>query len=132
MADPTQQQARVLVIEDDDDVRDALLVLLHAHGWPSVGVTTGAQAMALLKQGLRPQAIILDLMLPGATGLEFRAEQLSDPDIAAIPTIVVSAVVQGESVRRALHATEFLPKPIDIDRLVDIIRSYDPGPPPSA
>ena len=119
-----EPDARVLVIDPDDDMRDALLLLFQAEGWPAIGVTTGAKAIALFRRGLRPQVIILDLMLQGSSGFAFRAEQLADPVLRLIPTIVVSAIAQSEIVRRTLQVQHFLSKPFDIDRLLAMVRVH--------
>jgi len=110
--------APVLVVEDDDELRDVVLVMLELHGYRAVAAANGDEAMALLRAGLRPCVIVFDLIMPGRNGWEFRAELLADPALASIPTIAVSGAVQGESVRSALRVTAFLSKPLDLDKLV--------------
>jgi len=81
----------VLVIEDDAHIRDTLRELLTAEGYETHGAEHGARALELLGDGLSPDVILLDLMMPVMNGSEFRAKQVQDPIIKGIPVIVVSA-----------------------------------------
>jgi CheY-like chemotaxis protein len=111
----------VLVVEDGDDLRDALVVLIELHGHAATAASNGAEALALLRDGLRPCLIVLDLVMPGNSGWEFRVEQLAVPELAAIPTVAISAALQGESVRKSLGVDAFLTKPVDFDALLGFI-----------
>ena len=68
--------------------------------------------------------MVLDLLMPGKAGLEFRAEQLADPQLAGIPAVAMSAAVQGSSVLEMLQISDFLPKPLDVDRLLACIERH--------
>jgi CheY-like chemotaxis protein len=106
---------RVLIVEDDADLRDMMAMLLHLEGFETVAAANGALALQLLD--VRLDAIVLDLMMPVMDGWEFRRRQLSHPKAADIPVIVVSAVNplrQGGTVPCAAH----LSKPVDFDRLI--------------
>jgi len=69
-----------------------------------------------LRGGLRPGVILLDLMMPGTDGWDFRAQQKRDPSLAEIPIIAVSAA------GRLVDADYSLRKPIDIDALLKLLR----------
>ncbi len=84
--------AEVLLVEDDEDFRDLLAGILQTKGYEVVLAGNGAEALALMKGGLRPCIILLDLMMPVMDGWTFRQAQLADPAIASIPVIVLSAV----------------------------------------
>jgi CheY-like chemotaxis protein len=106
---------RVLIVEDDADLRDMIATLLHLEGFETMAAPNGAAALALLDRRL--DAIVLDLMMPVMDGWEFRRRQLSDPGAADIPVIVLSAVHahrQGSTVPCIAH----LSKPVDFDRLI--------------
>src|SRR6185436_12323698 len=83
--------ANILLVEDDFDVRDALIPILEYEGHRVVGAASGQEALDRLRSGAKPSLILLDLMMPGMSGMEFRAEQLRDPALASIPVVVVSA-----------------------------------------
>jgi DNA-binding response OmpR family regulator len=111
----------VLVVDDDGDVRGALVAVLEVEGYHAVGLPSANEALAALRRReLRPSLILLDLMMPGMTGWDFRTEQLQDDELAEIPVIVMSgwsstldAVQKG-----ALRAATALVKPVDPERLV--------------
>src|SRR2546427_11886364 len=92
MVKPERPAAPVLVIEDNTEVRQALVALLEAEGYGVVEAVDGVSALKLLRAGGgRPCLIVLDLMMPRMSGWDFRTEQSSDRQLAAIPVVVVSA-----------------------------------------
>jgi CheY-like chemotaxis protein len=111
----------VLVVEDDRDVGDALTDLLRELGYGIVWAQDGAEAMRALQAGSRPAAILLDLMMPGMDGYEFRAQQRADPAIADIPVIVLSAVRGAEAAAASLAAVACLGKPTPLDELLAVL-----------
>ena len=90
-----QESQPILVVEDDTDLRDAMLELLRGFGRGAIGVANGEQALSILRSGLLPSVILLDLMMPGMDGWTFRREQMRDGRFARIPVIVLSAI-QGK------------------------------------
>ncbi len=113
----------VLVVEDDADIRVALMDVLEEHGYEAVGAVNGLDALEKLKAGaLKPCLIVLDLMMPVMDGRAFREQQLQDSALAPIPVVVVSAY--REIADQALRITEFLRKPLDVDELVQAVRRY--------
>ncbi len=117
----------VLVVDDEPDVRDALIALLESDGYEAIGAANGAEALRLLREdGLKPCLILLDLMMPVKDGWQFRAEQLADPALAGIPTVIVSAAAgRDESfVAEKLQAVAALRKPIDLERLAEIVGTH--------
>jgi CheY-like chemotaxis protein len=112
----------VLVVEDDPDVREVMIAVVENEGHTAVPAENGAEALQLLRNGLHPCLILLDLMMPVKNGWEFRAEQTADPQLASIPTIIVSAA--GKEAMRELHPEGALPKPIDFDKLTKLLKSH--------
>lgn len=115
--------APVLVVDDTQDVRDGLTTLLRAEGYTVETAENGRDALAALYTGLRPCAIVLDLMMPVMGGEEFRQEQLNHPHFAHIPVIVFSG---GADPHVAVHmqADAYLEKPVDMQRLMEVIRRF--------
>jgi CheY-like chemotaxis protein len=114
----------VLVVDDNDDIRDALVAALEAEGHRAVGVANGADALAYMRHGeVRPCLILLDLMMPDMDGITFRQAQLADETLAGIPIAVVSAYSR---LRRAaaLEPVAYLSKPVNFDELFDVVRTY--------
>lgn len=81
----------VLVVDDNASLRDAYAAFLNALGHQAVTAADGAEALALLHGGVRPDLILLDLSMPTMDGKEFRAAQQADPQLDRIPVIVLSA-----------------------------------------
>lgn len=112
----------VLVVEDDPDVREVMIAVVENEGHTAVPAENGAEALQLLRNGLNPCLILLDLMMPVKNGWQFRAEQSADPHLATIPTIIVSAA--GRETMRDLHAAGSVPKPIDLDKLTKLLKAH--------
>lgn len=108
---------RVVVVDDDDDLRDLVVQILGELGFESVGYADGRAALAAMRRpGGRPAAILLDLDMPGMTGWEFRREQLQDPLLAGVPVAVASGSDPGE-----IAADAYLVKPYEIAELCRVL-----------
>ncbi len=120
----------ILVVEDAPDVRDAILTVLESEGYRTLAATDGQQALDDLTGGEVPCLILLDLMMPGKTGWEFRADQLKNPRLATIPVVICSASTNVEYHAERLGVSDVLEKPLDIDRLLAVVARYaGPGRP---
>ena len=83
---------RVLVVDDDPDIRAELAVALAERGWEVACAEDGLQALDYLRSGaVLPRVILLDLMMPVMDGNQFRQHQVGDPALSAIPVVVVTA-----------------------------------------
>ncbi len=123
MSDETEEAATtVLVVEDDFDLRDALVPILEYDGHKVVSAGNGQEALDRLRAMPPPSLILLDLMMPVMNGEEFRAEQLRDPRLASIPVLVVSAHARAEECATRIGAAGCLRKPLDIDVLLEEVR----------
>ena len=112
----------VMVVDDDDDIRETLAGLLEDEGYGVAAFPTGLEALHALKGGLGPRVILLDLMMPVMDGAEFRREQLADPALASIPVILITAAGL-EPIRRDDYS-EVLRKPLKIDRVLQVVASF--------
>ena len=118
----------VLLVDDDERVRDALVALLEEQGYAVAGAADGREALALLRGGgFRPDLIILDLMMPVMDGWEFRAAQLDDAELASIPVMVFSAHHAARQAAGTLGAVTVLAKPLDVDELLRVVGAYCVG-----
>jgi CheY-like chemotaxis protein len=112
----------VLIVEDDADLREMMAQLLTLEGFRAAAVPNGKEALNYLVDGECPEVILLDLMMPVMDGWEFRRRQRADPRLSDVPVIVLSALDQSRT--RDLHADAFLKKPLDFDRLLELVHEY--------
>ena len=119
------QAKPILVVEDDHDVRDAMVEVLQAEGYDAVAAGDGKEALEHLQAGLEPCLIVLDLMMPVMDGWKFM-EQHEVRDSNA-PIVVVSAYGSADAVRSAGVAA-YMHKPVDVDDLLGVIARHCGGP----
>ena len=114
---------RVLVVDDEPDVQSYLEMLLRDHGYQTLTASDGAAALELVRRE-KPDLVTLDISMPKASGTRFYKEVKTDPELAPIPVVIVTAVTGhgGDpyayekflSHRSLVPPPEgFFPKPID-------------------
>lgn len=114
----------VLVVDDDEDIRESLIGCLEDEGYRPIGAANGKQALDLLAGLDRlPCVIVLDLMMPIMDGRGFREEQLRTPTLAGIPVVMISAFAPDPSaIARDLKIDDYLSKPVDPTVFLQLIR----------
>jgi CheY-like chemotaxis protein len=115
---------QVLIVEDDIDIRDALSQILEEEGYTVATAANGQEALDVLRSGPPPRLILLDLMMPVMNGWQFRAEQRSDPALASIPVVVISADTHIGDKAGQIGVQEFFRKPIEIAGLLSTMQKY--------
>ena len=109
-------------MEDDEDLRDMMAQMLAIEGFDAATAANGREALEYLHATPKPNVILLDLMMPVMDGWEFRRLQRADPELAPVPVIVLSAL---DPVRAAaVGAAAVLKKPLDFDRLLELVREH--------
>jgi signal transduction histidine kinase len=116
LASAASLPGRILVVEDDRQILAIISLILEDEGYEVLTATDGKQALARLREGLSPDLIILDLMMPTMDGWEFRAIQRADPALAAIPVLAVSADSSAKAA--VIDASGFLRKPFGAEDLL--------------
>jgi CheY-like chemotaxis protein len=111
---------RVMIVEDDRDIRRCVVDALELDGYEVLEAADGREALQKLRRTTPPAAIVLDLMMPGMNGWQFRDAQQSDPELASIPVIVMSARIRDDSI----HADGYVTKPFALDTLVGEIARF--------
>jgi two-component system chemotaxis response regulator CheY len=119
--EPSHRSA-ILLIEDDVELRDVINIALTQNGYEVATVSNGRDALHHLRSTSSTWLIILDLTLPQMNGEEFRRAQLHDRSFAWIPVLVLSGRLDGLRKTRELDARAFVPKPVDLDVLLDAVR----------
>ena len=119
-------RARVLVVDDADDLRLLISEVLSADGHVAVGVESGEAALALLRErgpgGI--DVVVLDVQMPGADGWEVLRSVRAQPIVFGRPAVLLCSVKNSTADRemaRLLGADDYLSKPFSIDELTDKI-----------
>jgi CheY-like chemotaxis protein len=115
--------ARVLVVDDDFDLLDALCEVLSDAGYEVVSASNGFEALQILTEQPLPDLIVLDLMMPIMDGHSFRQVQLADPRLAAIPTVALSAGTIDLRIME-LEPADWMPKPVSVAALLASVERH--------
>jgi CheY-like chemotaxis protein len=116
--------APVLVVDDDEDVRESLAMVIEREGHQTVCAANGQDALDMLRTGTpAPCVILLDLMMPVMDGFGFRQEQLRDERLAGIPVVVVTGMGASERTK-GLGSVVVVGKPIDFDHLLPLVEHH--------
>ena len=118
-------QHEVLVVEDDETLRESIVEYLDDHGHPAIGAVNGRDALERLESApALPCLILLDLMTPVMDGVAFRREQRQRPRLADIPVVVVSAFNDIGARTHELDVTACLKKPLKLAEVLNIVETY--------
>lgn len=120
--------ARVLLIEDEPNITEAIRFILSRDGCDVTALADGAGAVAAVRAEM-PDLVILDLMLPGVSGLEILAQLRADPATQSLPVMMLTAKGQGrdrEAAERA-GASHFMTKPFSNDDMRAAVRALTGG-----
>jgi len=113
----------VLVVDDDPLIQAALTIGLESQGFTVHTASDGLAALNALRNGPLPQLILLDLRMPGMNGFEFLHERSSDPVLAAIPVVVLTAL-GADTADKVAGAVDYLTKPMDPLEIAKQIQRY--------
>lgn len=124
---------KVLVVDDDPDVRMFSITVLEENGYTPLEATNGEEGMSLVRQE-RPDLIVLDVLMPRESGIKLYREMKTDSDLKDIPVIIQSGIAEKSFLRSQKALTEFggaavpepeayLEKPVEADELAATIRS---------
>jgi two-component system, OmpR family, response regulator CpxR len=107
----TPRRPSVLVVDDDDSIREVLAEVLRDEGYEVACAANGEQALREMRHHGRPDLMLLDLMMPVMSGWELLEVLQASSELSRIPVVIVSAM-------SAPGVCEHLAKPIDLDRLL--------------
>jgi two-component system chemotaxis response regulator CheY len=117
----------VLVVDDDDDLRESIEAALTSYGHGVATAADGSEALAWMKKQGRPCVVLLDLMMPGMNGFELRSKMAADPGLSTIPVVIITgAGVLADRRANELRA-EVLRKPIELSTLLQTVKRFCKG-----
>jgi DNA-binding response OmpR family regulator len=110
----------IMIVEDDDAIRDAIIEVLSDAGYDARGMVDGQEAMDALAT-IRPALILLDWGMPRMSGGQFLATLRADASLSTIPVVVVTA-----SHRREITAlgVQFIQKPVSLEALLEMVQEH--------
>ena len=116
---------RILVIDDESAIRDSLKMILEYEGYQFIGAASGQDGLTTIQRE-RPDAVLLDMNLPGTDGLAFVSGLRRDPRFDALPVIALTAhAMRGDRERFLAGGCDgYLPKPIDTKSFVDAVAAH--------
>ena len=118
---------KILLVDDNDEVRELLALFIKSLGYKVFEAATGFEAVNQAST-IHPDLIVMDLALPGMNGVETTACLKANPTTRDIPVLISTAYAAGIDIRRALDAgaAEILLKPLNLTTLRDVLCRYLP------
>lgn len=113
---------RVLLIDDDLELRETIATILEDDGYQVMQAAGGKEALATLENPPLPDLLLLDMMMPGMNGWEFLERKNQNPDFASVPVVALTASRQIEG--QPLPVQEVVYKPLRLDQLLSIVKRY--------
>jgi len=116
--------AKILVIEDEQNMRESILEILGYEGFEAISAVNGRSGVELAKEHV-PDLIICDILMPELNGYEALTELHNDPVTATIPFIFLTSKTAWKDLRKGMQlgADDYLTKPFDVDDLLSTIRN---------
>lgn len=116
---------KILLVEDDQDIRETLIELLESEGYEVVPAENGQIGLDKLSSApTLPNLILLDLMMPVKDGFQFCAEKEANPKFANLPVVVMSADGHIRQNQLRVNARAYLKKPVDIYEILNIVEKF--------
>ncbi len=115
---------RILVVEDDNSIRELLVELLQSEGYEVASAINGLEGLKYLQTQHAPNLILIDLMMPVMDGYSFRTEQLKNPAWSKIPVVVMSAEANAKEKMKNFGITAFLSKPVELDTILKTVERF--------
>jgi CheY-like chemotaxis protein len=117
------QRAAVLIVEDDEDIRQATAAFLEGEGYPCLEAANGQEALERLDDLRRPAVVLLDLMMPVMDGVEFLRQANTTGQLMSVSVVIVSASTALMQGRLGAHGLPVVHKPAAPERLLELVRA---------
>ncbi|WP_162618769.1 response regulator [Pedobacter yulinensis] len=114
---------RILVCDDDEAILDVTTLVLEDSGYEVTPVIESTRIYEVIDR-FKPDLLLLDLWMPDLSGEDITRFVKTDEALRGIPVIIISASSEGRRIAEEIRADGFLPKPFDIDSLVEMVARY--------
>jgi CheY-like chemotaxis protein len=114
----------VMIVDDDDDFRHLIAVLVNTKGFETIEAIDGIDALELLEAGVEPSLILLDLRMPRMNGTEFLAALRRGTHTPEVPVVVITGDAGAIQEALAAGATDCQRKPIEAKALIESVRKH--------
>jgi CheY-like chemotaxis protein len=116
------RERQILVVDDDDDIRNLVCLLLETEGYDPIAAKDGVDALQLLEEREPPGLILLDIMMPRMGGEAVVAALKASPKWATVPVVIMSGDSQAREKTDRCSVQGCLVKPVDLDVLLRTVR----------
>lgn len=114
----------IVIVDDDQDIREALTDTLRDQGHEAVAIADGKSALDYLRNREKPCLVLLDWNMAPMSGAQVVEEIRADPDLGVVPVVLVTADVRAEEKSRLPGFAGYLKKPLDLDALFQLIEKH--------
>lgn len=117
--------APVLVVDDDEDIRDTVVLILQVDGYLVAAASDGGAALRWIESHGPPSMILLDMMMPGMNGEDFvHALRKLDCNLAQVPVVILTADTRAEEKAKTLGVQACLQKPVELRELEETVHRF--------
>lgn len=122
--------AKILVVDDEQDIRTYLRTLFTKHGYEVETASNGEEGLTIAQRA-RPDMIFLDILMPKRTGIMAYRRLKKDPDLAGVPVVILTGLSQyrsffAQDFEQVPHPEAFVEKPPEPDKLLELVREHVP------
>jgi CheY-like chemotaxis protein len=117
------ESKKLLLVEDEDDIRESLTLLLELRGYKVDSAANGREALSVIRKNSLPCMVILDLNMPLMDGWQLREVMLRDPELSEVPVVIVSGVGKHKTATQ-LAAVGHFTKPVDLKTLFALLEQH--------
>jgi two-component system cell cycle response regulator DivK len=122
-APPIARRKTVLVVDDNALIRRLIADFVGEMGWYAVEAASAAEAVEAVRQ-LKPDVVLMDIVMPGGTGLEALQQIRADREVGSTPVVAVTTLAGAtdEATFLAAGFDGYISKPLDLKRFADVLR----------
>lgn len=117
-------EGKILVVDDDEDIRNMVQLVLELEGYQVVTANDGQHALDLIRERGKPALILLDLMMPRMSGEDFLQVREGVPALHDTPVVLLSGHPIVQRIGDVFHADGALVKPVELEELADVARRF--------